>query len=364
MKIKQFKSKNSKTATVLALGSDSRPAVALHKGKKILLQQDDALEPDYEKALKALQKKIRFKPEVVLHDNHPYFLSRRMNFSPAEKKGVFHHRAHFACCLWENDITEKALGVTFDGTGFGEDYNVWGGEIFLRDGSSIKRVAHLEYVAMPGNEAAIREPWRMAFSYLHKTFGKNVFDKDLKFFKQNHKDKCRILSTMIERKINSPLTSSMGRLFDAACALMGDYPKVDFQAQAAIHLENLAKHSGTKEAYTFEVIPEAGTFVISARNCIRQIIQDVQNSKPKALIAKKFHNAIINMLAEVLILCSKKYKTKTFCFSGGVFYNEILKSGLEQALKKEGKVAFNSKQLLGDQGIALGQIAYYLGGFN
>src|SRR5262245_7573113 len=228
------------------------------------------------------------RPEVVAHDLHPEYLSTKYAQSlPAQmlKIGVQHHHAHIASCMADNELDGDVIGVAFDGLGFGEDGRLWGGEFFVADYSRARRIAHLSYLPMPGGTQAIREPWRMAAVYLHNAFGDEFLHSDLPFVQRLDRRAWATLKQMCARRINSPETSSMGRLFDAVASLIGVRDIINYEGQAAIELEGMAVCEGAR-GYEFGFDETRG--IIDAAPVIRRIVADLQLGVPAELVSARF----------------------------------------------------------------------------
>jgi hydrogenase maturation protein HypF len=305
------------------------------------------------------EKLLRIQPQVIVHDLHPDYASTRYALRRAAKEGmvliaVQHHHAHMASCMAEHGVTHPVIGVSFDGTGYGTDGAVWGGEFLVGDLKSFRRVAHLRYVRMPGAGAAVKEPWRMALAHLaaaevHCTA----------FEGGRRRAEAATVSQMIARGFNSPWTSSAGRLFDAVAALIGLRDRVSFEGQAAIQLEWLAGDSETDALYGFETIDGAEeTFTLDTRPMIRGIVADLQSEVASAAVARKFHNTMVEMTLRTCMRIREMTGIDTVALSGGVFLNAFLHSHTESHLKKHGFSPLFQHQLpTNDGGISFGQLA-------
>src|SRR5579872_6740488 len=259
--------------SVLAVGGELKNTICLTKGRHAFLSQHvgdlENLQAFqfFAEAVGHLEKVLEIQPQVVAHDLHPDYFSTRWALlqKGVPLVGVQHHHAHIASCMAENQLDGRVIGIALDGAGYGSDGCIWGGELLLADYSGFERAGHLEYVPMPGGEAAVREPWRMAVSYLHRHFGRAFLDLKIPFVQQLDPAKLKVLLTAMERNINSPLTSSCGRLFDAVAALAGIRQRVNYEAQAAIELE-MAMDAGKNEpGYDLQVAEENGQLIFSTR---------------------------------------------------------------------------------------------------
>lgn len=297
-------------------------------------------------------------PEVVAYDLHPEYLSTKYAFEQEEislKLGVQHHHAHIASCLADNGIDGEVIGVAMDGLGFGNDGRLWGGEFFVADYADAERMAHLEYVAMAGGAKAIREPWRMAATYLHQTFGDEFLDLDLPFVIDLDRDGWKTLRSMSVRGVNSPETSSMGRLFDAVSSLLGVRSSVNYEGQAAIELEVMADRK-CDESYEFKINELKGT--IEARGVIRGAVEDLLNGQTPARVSGKFHNSVARLIESIAVGIREERRLNRVVLSGGVFQNVLLVRKTRELLSAKGFEVFtHSRVPTNDGGISLGQAA-------
>ena len=230
---------------VLAVGGELKNTICLTRGREAFLSQHIGdLEnfesyKFFESTVAGLKRILEIEPQTVAYDLHPDYFSTRWALAQEgiERVGVQHHHAHIASCMAENQLDGQVIGFALDGTGYGTDGKVWGGEVLVCDYRGFERVAHLDYIPMPGGSAAILEPRRMAISYLFRHFGRDFWDLDIPFVRALDRTRTENLLKLIEHGINSPLTSSTGRLFDAVAALAGVREHVNYEAQAAIELE-------------------------------------------------------------------------------------------------------------------------------
>ena len=271
-----------------------------------------------------------------------------------EKIGVQHHHAHIASCMAENGITDKVIGVAFDGTGFGTDGKIWGGEFLVADFTGFERRAHFRYIALAGGDTAVREPWRLALSYLLDTFGAQLDSIDLPLLRRVAPNKIATVRSMIERGINTVATSACGRLFDAVASIAGVRDEVNFEAQAAIELE-MSALAGVDAAYPFEIGSEE-PWQIDVRPTIEQIVQDVLAAKPAGWISAAFHNTIAAIIVEVCRRLRAAEGISRVCLSGGTFQNVYLLERAVAGLRAQGfEVFLHAKVPPNDGGISLGQ---------
>lgn len=365
---------------ILACGADLKGAFAIASGREAILVDGfgDLSDPDnfasYEKAIKAELKKLKIKLEIVACDLHPgYFsarfaesfqlksdssrLCRRAHLSvPYNLRRVQHHEAHIASAIVDHAIKGKVIGVAFDGTGYGSDGKIWGGEFFVGDLRNLRRVAHFEYIPMPGGDKAIREPWRMAASYLYSTLGKPR-RLPTATFEVGFGSKWPILKKMIDGNISSPLTSSVGRLFDAVGSLVLSKNAVSKEAELPMELEAMADRS-TKDAYKFDIRKSGGLSLVDVSKVAKGVLADLSAKREKAMVSAKFHNTIAHIIDRVAVTLSNRYKLRNIVLSGGVFQNRLLTMRTVELLEGSGlKVYVHSEVPTNDSGIPIGQIA-------
>ncbi len=347
---------------VLALGPYMNNTVAIGLDDKVFLSQhigdlDTPLAADFfDETVNDLLKLLSADPEIVVSDLHPGYYSTKFGEKHFKDKlvRVQHHFAHLLSCMAENEIPlgTEVIGFAFDGTGYGADKTVWGGEVLLASYKGFKRVLHLAPYRLPGGDMAVKEPLRTAFSLLFETFGENSAELDLIPVSENEK---MFFSTMIKKEINSPITTSMGRLFDGVSSLLGLKHKVSYNAQAAIALEQAALRSGETGSYLC-LIKDGN---INFRPVIAEIVNDIRTETSKEDIARKFHNTI----AEIIVSVSEKLRTETgigtVALSGGVFQNAILLNNSFNKLKDKGfTVLIHQLVPANDGGVSLGQAVY------
>ncbi|MFH0768199.1 MAG: carbamoyltransferase HypF [Chloroflexota bacterium] len=313
----------------------------------------------------ALYKRLfRIDPNIIAHDLHPEYLATKYAQELAVKSPVLrlvpvqHHYAHIVSGMVDNGLETPVIGVALDGTGYGTDGNIWGGEFLVADYRGFTRMGHLEYLPLPGGELAIRKPYRIAISYLLSLLGEAALNSNLPFLKQVDHAEIDIIHRQIEKKINSPLTSSCGRLFDAVSALIGVRSEVEYEAQAAIELEMLA-HNEVEETgyYPFAIIEQSGLSLIKLESLFSAIIHDLQSDTTQAKIAAKFHNSVARMVVELCKVISGKTGIIQVVLSGGVFQNRLLLRKAISLLEDSGFKVFTHRQVpTNDGGISLGQV--------
>ena len=270
---------------------------------------------------------------------------------------VQHHHAHIVSCMVENGVNEQVIGVAFDGTGYGSDGYIWGGEFLLADYKGFERLGHLEYMPLPGGDAAIRKPYRTAASYIYSLLGKKSLES-LPFIQGIDEEELVILEQQIDKGINTPLTSSCGRLFDAVSALIGIRNEIDYEAQAAIELEMAAMDAEQScvNSYPFTVVKENGIYTICFDETLSAIISDLKKGVSKSEIAYRFHLTVAQMIADVCCRISKRTSISRVALSGGVFQNRfLLKLTLDMLGRSKFDVLTHSQVPTNDGCISLGQ---------
>ncbi|MEA3432178.1 MAG: carbamoyltransferase HypF [candidate division WOR-3 bacterium] len=311
----------------------------------------------FEEGIQHFEHLFSISPTVISYDLHPEYLSTKyareiLTHNPELLAvGVQHHHAHIASCMADNEIKGKVIGVAFDGLGYGTDGNLWGGEFLVADYTQFTRVAHLQYTPMPGGTQAIREPWRMTASYLWHIYGDDFINLGIEFTDSIDKKKWKVLKNLIEYNINSPLTSSVGRLFDAISALLGVCRLSTYEAQPAIELEGIASE-GYNPPYDYEI--EENT--IKPDRIFSGIIKDIKSNIPVDIIASRFHSTIADIVVNMCNRIKEDSYLDRVALSGGVFQNMILLGQVVNQLHNNGfKVYIPHRIPVNDGGISFGQ---------
>jgi len=354
---------HQKLPPILACGAELKNTICLTKDNLAFLSQHigdlENLETyDFFKlTIEHLKRILDIEPLLMACDLHPDYLSTQY----AEKQTlvpkihVQHHHAHIVSCMAENRITGSVIGLAFDGTGYGSDGHIWGGEVLIADSRRFERMAHFDYVPMPGSAAAIKEPWRMAVSYLWHTYGESFLDINLPSLKHHERQNIDIVLQMIQKGINSPLTSSLGRLFDGVAALTGLRQNVRYEGQAAMEFEMTATDD-LEDSYDYEWSTEAGIHLILPQPIISGVVRDIENKISNAVISSRFHATLINLFSDLCGLIRKETGLKDVALSGGVFQNSILLTHLSSTLQKKGFTVYTHRLVpANDGGICLGQ---------
>lgn len=360
--------------TVLGVGAHLKNAVALSVDRQVFISQHigdletaEAMAA-FERVIADLTRLYEATPVAIAHDMHPDYLSTRWAEARASNGDgarvrlvpVQHHHAHLAACLADNGTLGPALGVTWDGTGYGPDGTVWGGEFLLGDATGFRRVAHLRPFRLPGGEAAIHEPRRVALALLWELFGADALERDdLAPVRSFSAAERRLLARMLRREVNSPLTTSAGRLFDGVAALVGLPQRVSYEGEAAMALEFVA--DGTvDDAYPLPLLaaPDDGTGAAGAacldwEPLVRQLLDDVGRAVPAGVVAARFHNALV----EALVTTARQVGEARVALSGGCFQNRWLVERAADRLRESGFEVLLHRQTPPNDGcISLGQV--------
>jgi len=344
---------------ILACGAQQKNTFALVREQNIFLSQhignlnNLATYNFYQESINKLQHLLQVNTEVVVTDLHPDYLSTGDGkiLDSIELVEVQHHQAHIASCMVEHQLDEEVIGVAFDGTGYGLDEEVWGGEFFVGGLDSLERVGHLEYVPLPGGEVSVKNPYRMAFSYLYHHFEDIGIELAKKFLPDLEQTERQIIKAQIEEKINTPLTSSMGRLFAAVSALLGICTVTDYTGQAAIKLESIIKPQ-VNECYSFKITEQG---IIKTDSLWAEMIVDLESGIAKEKIATKFHNTVVEFTLDLVGRLSKEYNFNKIVFSGGVMQNRYLVKKLKEEARDGLDLYFHEQVPPNDGGLALGQ---------
>lgn len=364
-----FKGENFKES--LSLGSHLKNNFCFCKDGNLILSEYigdlDNVETlnRYDRAMETLRSIYNINPELVVYDFHPNIFSKDyLNKLKGKKVGIYHHHAHIVSVLFENKEKDKVIGVAYDGSGYGRDGTIWGGEFLISNCRDFNRVGHLNLVSMPGGDMAAQDPIRMAISYLYKIYKEETENKIKEMgnplnLMQNCASNVKITKNYIElikKDINSPKTSSMGRFFDAVACLLGFNGKITFEGEAAIYLENIA-YVKELDSYDFNIDLINEIYIINTDKVIIGIIKDLEEKISKQVIAMRFHNTIIKFTVDLCIKISEYYGIKKVALSGGVFQNKILLESIYNNLREKGFIVYINREIpCNDEGISLGQL--------
>jgi hydrogenase maturation protein HypF len=359
---------SQKGPSILAVGGHLKNTVCLTKDKYAFVSQhigdleNLATLIAFEHTIAHLQNIFEINPQYIIHDFHPDYLSTKWVFEHAKVPylGVQHHFAHILSVMAEQGLKDNVLGFALDGTGFGSDGTIWGGEVLICNIGSFERYAYFKTVPMPGGEKAIQEPWRMAVAYIQHYLAPQK-ETLLKLFPQ-HSGEIDVIIQMMQKSINAPLTSSCGRLFDAVAAILRIRDRVSYEGQAAIILEAQAqKHreESTPDIGKFKLVKQNNRIIIDASEIINATVTLMLQGKLPQSISRAFHKALIEVFTEIAVQVYDEKNIRNIALSGGCFQNMLLLEGLYRALKKKGFHVYTNEQVpVNDGGISLGQ-AYW-----
>lgn len=362
---------------ILAMGAELKNTFCFIKqGQAIVSQHIGDLEnlptqQDYRKNIQLYQQLFEFKAEKIAVDLHPRYISTQYGQQLATNENlnlhrVQHHHAHIAACMVEHGLpldSAPVLAVVYDGLGLGLEQQLWGGEFLLADYKNFKRLAHFQPIAMLGGTQAIKEPWRNCYAQLNFYFDwenltQEFAELEIINFLQNKP--LKTLNTMQKKKINSPLTSSCGRCFDAFAAALGlCCEQVSYEGQAAIALETLATpvfKNESENAYSFSIQQQKNSLVLTGKSLWFAILKDLQQGINKASIAARIHHALANATVDVVLKLSRQAATDTIILTGGVFQNCLLLESVTEQLQNHHKTVLSPQSYpMNDGGLALGQ---------
>jgi len=363
---------------VLGCGAEEKNTFCLTKDNYAFLSQHigdmenmETLE-HFDSTISLYKRLFHIEPEIIAHDLHPDYLAtkyaRELGESGMKLIPVQHHHAHIASCMADNGLESPVIGVAFDGTGMGADGNIWGGEFLVADYHNFHRAGHLEYLPLPGGAAAIKRPRRTAIGYILTLLGEDTLNaviaseakqSQLASIGQATEVEVEVIKRQIERKINSPLSSSMGRLFDAISALSGIRGEIDYEGQAAVELEMAAyeeDYAHAQESYPYRIVEDEGVRIVHLRDLLSAVVEDLHQGISKGRISVKFHNTVAQMINEMCHLIADETGINHVALSGGVFQNRLLLRKAVNLLESSGFQVFAHRQVpCNDGGISLGQ---------
>ena len=350
---------------ILALGSHTKNTVCFIKGNLAVLSpvHPDLNNPeDFLNFIETAKYFLKKNPKTIAYDLHPEYQSTKyahqLSAMSYELLAIQHHHAHIASCMAENGLrNQRVIGVAFDGTGLGSDSVLWGAEFLLCDYKNFQRKAKLREVPLLGQERAIQEPWRTASAWLYSVYKDRFLNLGIDFVRGIDKNKWRILKNMYLTGFNSPLVSSMGRLFDAVASLVLERHKADFEAELAVAIEKLAMSYELRAmSYNFKIIKNKAEYIVDPTAMFKQIVSDLKAKEPREKIAYRFHLTVAEMVRKISLVLRSKTKINKVILSGGVFQNKLLLSLSLDLLCKEGFKVFTHRGLSSnDTNISLGQ---------
>ena len=316
----------------------------------------------FETTIELYKRLFRIEPEIIAYDMHPEYLATKYAKSQVSNLQssvpIQHHHAHIAGCLADNGWSPDdgpVIGVAWDGTGYGTDGRIWGGEFLVADYRGFRRAGHLEYLPMPGGEAAIRAPYRLAIGYLYALTSRVPSLPSLDIGEER-----RIIQQQVDRGINCPQTSAGGRLFDAVSALLGVRQRITYEAQAAVELEMAAQipnlQSPISNGYPFGIEESEEGIVIRLRELFEALLTDLGDGVSVGKMAYRFHVTVAEMMRVVCERIARETGLRTVALSGGCFQNRLLLALVVPRLRDAGfRVLLHRQVPCNDGGISLGQ---------
>jgi len=350
-------------APILACGAEWKNTICLTRDDQAFLSQHigdlENLETlnFFEMTVGHLKRILEIEPEIIAYDLHPDYLSTQYALKQTDllQIGVQHHHAHVVSCMAENGLSGPVIGIALDGTGYGTDGQIWGGEVMIAEEKDFLRWGHFTYLPLPGGAAAIKKPWRMAVSALYDILGERLLETELPFLSSIPRSRLKILIDMIEKGVNSPLTSSCGRLFDAVAAVSGVRNYVAYEGQAAVELEAAADEDRHR-SYPVEIRTVEDMNEFPTRPILQAVLEDVMEGLRLEMISATFHNTLVRLFLEAGRRVRASHHLDRVVLSGGCFQNARLLVDLREALEKNGFQVYTQAAVpSNDGGIALGQ---------
>jgi len=360
------------TPALLACGGELKNTFAIAREDRVILSQHigDLTNAEtyafFQEMVDRFEHLFRHHPRLLAHDLHPQYLSTRYareRSSSAdpnlETLAVQHHHAHVAACMADNGVVEPVIGVVFDGLGYGLDGHVWGAELLVADYGGFRRQGQLRYVPLPGGDQASRQPWRMALSYLYDLSGGRLDPWPRSLMERFESAQIDAVVDMLERKFNSPLASSMGRLFDAVAALVGLCDENTFEGQAAVSLEVAAgSAAGPLVGYPWALQEQKSFITVDAKPLFSGVLADLRRGVPKEQIAWRFHRSVAELVASCAGRIRQLFGLNRVALSGGVFQNKLLtEMTLELLRTAHFEPLVHRRVPPNDGGLSLGQAA-------
>ena len=350
---------------VLACGPELKNTFCMTKGQKAFLSQhigdleNMAVNNAYKNSIDLFKRLFTIEPKLIACDMHPEYFSTKFAKSYAQDNDlplvqVQHHHAHIASVMAEHDLKGDVIGVSLDGTGFGDDGCIWGGEFFIANLSGYERRGHFQYMPLPSGAKAVKEPWRLGLWIAYNLYGEDIKDKYPELLKVNW----QLLIKATQKGFNAPLTSSAGRIFDTVASLLGICYQINYEGQAAIELEKIA-YDSDGEVLPFTINKELGQYIIDFMP-MYQLLYDLKQKYSVAYIAKSFHLTMAKAICEMIDLLGKESNLNKVVLSGGVCQNITLLDLIYKELQDRYDIYINEKVPSNDGGIALGQMAVAL----
>ncbi|ADJ26698.1 (NiFe) hydrogenase maturation protein HypF [Dehalogenimonas lykanthroporepellens BL-DC-9] len=354
---------------VLAVGAQEKNTFCLTRDNHAFVSQHlgDLESPEtldhFEETLALFRRMFRIAPEAVVADRHPDYVSSRWAEQAAVEAGVpllrvQHHHAHIAACLAENQVSDPVIGIALDGTGYGDDGRIWGSEFLEVSPGGFGRLAHLEYLPLTGGEAAVRRPWRTAAGYLYRLFGADGLTSAERCLRGVNGSELAMLAQQVDRGLNTPETSSAGRLFDAVAALIGIRTEIQYDAQAAVELEAAAEGVDSDIVYPFDLDTVDGLRQVRLGRLFQALLDDIAAGATAPAMAARFHDTIVDIIVKVCRELRADTGLNRTALSGGCFMNRRLLRGAIAGLEAEGFTVYTHREVpANDGGLSLGQAA-------
>jgi hydrogenase maturation protein HypF len=350
-------------AHILGCGAELKNTVCLYKGQNAFLSQHLGDLENYEtfsyftETIQHLERILEIQPQAVAHDLHPGYLSTQyaLTREGVKKIPIQHHHAHLCSAMAEHQLEGPCIGIICDGTGYGTDGKIWGCEFLAGDYFDFHRLGHLKYMPLPGGAVSIRKPYRMALSYLYAIYGQSLDDCPL--CQRFPSEEVRVVRRLLEGGFNSPMVSSLGRLFDAVSSLLQIRDEITFEGQAALALE-MSVEEGWEGCYEYGLERGSEGYIVDPIPLISGIIEDLKAGASLGRMAASFHNTVVQFLLEAAKAAAKETKLNRIVLSGGVFQNVYLLQTFRRDLLKAGlNPIIHQRVPPNDGGIALGQVA-------
>jgi hydrogenase maturation protein HypF len=351
---------------LLAVGPELKNTVCISRGSELFLShhigdlKNDATRRSFEHAIGHLAQLLEVKPQLIAHDAHPGYTSTRYAREQSELPTVEvqHHHAHMAACMCEHGLNEPVMGVIFDGTGYGIDGHIWGGEFLVGDYGGFERAAHLEYFRLPGGDRAVEEPFRTALSLLVAAHGELGALEGVPVVGERSEQERHVMARMVQAGVSSPWTSSMGRLFDGVAALVGVRERCRYEAQAAIELEQLIEPGTMAPPLPWELHADERPLRVDVRPMVAELAELVAQGGAPAELSLRFHCTVVDVVRRTCIEIARRTGLRKVVLSGGVWQNEWLLRGAYETLEQAGfDVHVHRVVPANDGGVALGQAA-------
>jgi hydrogenase maturation protein HypF len=354
-----------KSRQVLACGTELKNTFCATKDEYAFVSQHigdmenlETLE-HFESTIELYKRLFRLEPEIVAYDMHPEYLATKYALSlgsPQQLVPVQHHHAHIVSCMVDNGVQDPVIGVALDGTGYGTDGQIWGGEFLVADYRNFQRTGYLQYVPLPGGEVAIRRPYRMAVAHLYSLLGNDGLELAVPYLGDVDASELEIITQQIDKGINTPLTSSCGRLFDAVSALLGFRGEASYEGEAAVQLEMMAYDVHDGGGYPFTILERDCAKVVHLAEMWGGLIGDVRAKVASGAVAARFHNTIASMIGRMCIAVSQETGLRQVALSGGCFQNRLLLTKTTHMLREAGFDVLIHRQVpCNDGGVSLGQ---------